>query len=58
MIADPPFELGAVNATDAWPSPGVAVPIVGAGGGPTGVADAIPDAALVPIAFVAFTEQS
>jgi hypothetical protein len=30
VIADPPFEAGAVNAIVAWPLPGVAVPIVGA----------------------------
>jgi hypothetical protein len=31
-MADPPFELGAVNVTEACVLPGVAVPIVGAPG--------------------------
>lgn len=57
VIADPPVLVGAVNAIDAVPSPGVAAPMVGAPGGPTGVAGAVADAALVPSAFVAVTEQ-
>jgi len=32
VIAEPPLEAGMVNATVAWPLPGVAVPIVGAPG--------------------------
>ena len=57
MIAAPPLEAGGVNDTIAWPLPGVAVPIVGAPGGPTGVPVLVPDAAPVPAALVAVTEQ-
>jgi hypothetical protein len=32
VIADPPFDAGAVKAMLAWPLPGVAAPIVGAPG--------------------------
>jgi hypothetical protein len=32
VIADPPFEAGAVKLMVAWPLPGVALPIVGAPG--------------------------
>ena len=41
----------------ALPLPGVTVPMVGADGGPDGVAFTVCDAALVPRAFVAVTEQ-
>lgn len=57
MIAEPPFEAGAVNATVALAFPAVAVPIVGAPGTVRGVTDTDPDAELVPIAFVAVTLQ-
>ena len=36
MIAAPPSEAGALNATDALPLPGVAVAPVGAPGGENG----------------------
>ena len=56
MIAEPPFDAGAVNATVAWAFPAVAVPMTGAPGGPTGVAlfDAA-DAGPVPAALLAVT---
>ena len=61
MIAEPPVDVGAVNAIDAVPLPGVAVPIVGAPGIEAcelvGVTETVPDAAPVPTLFVAFTEQ-
>ena len=57
MIAAPPFDVGAVNATLALPSAGVAVLIVGAPGGPVGVTVTPDDASLVPALFVAVTEQ-
>ena len=59
VIGLPPLLAGAVNVTLALPLPAVAVPIVGA---PGTVAAAlgvtlfeVPDAAPVPIAFIAFT---
>ena len=56
MIAAPPFDVGAVNATDALPSPAVAVTAVGADGVVAGVTALLGvDAALVPIALVAVT---
>jgi hypothetical protein len=57
VIAEPPFEVGAVKATDADPLPGVAVPMVGAAGAPTGVTETVDEAALDPTALVALTEQ-
>ena len=57
VIADPPSLAGAVNATLAVPLPGDTVPIVGAPGTVRGVTDTVPDAAPVPAAFVAVTEQ-
>ena len=55
MVA-PPFEDGAVNVTEAWAFPGVAVPMVGASGVVEGVtaADAA-EAGPVPLGFVAVT---
>jgi hypothetical protein len=56
VIADPPFELGALNVIVAWPLPAVAVPILGASGTVAGVTLLLADdAVLVPIAFVAVT---
>ena len=57
MIAEPPFEAGGVKLTVSCPLPAVAVPIVGAPGGPIGVPFAVPEAALVPAELVALTEQ-
>ena len=37
MIVEPPFEVGAVQVTVAWPLPAVAVTLVGAPGGAAGV---------------------
>ena len=59
MIADPPFDTGAVQETPACVSPAVAVTLVGAPGavaGATGVTafDAA-DGTDVPTAFVAVT---
>lgn len=56
MIAEPPFDDGALNVMVAWPLPAVAVPIVGASGVVAGVTelDAL-DAVLVPSAFDAVT---
>jgi len=56
VIAAPPFELGAVNATLADALPPVAVPIIGAPGTVDGVTlfDAL-EAAPVPFLFVAVT---
>jgi hypothetical protein len=56
VIADPPLLAGAVNATEAWAFPFVAVPIVGAPGTVEGVTEF--EAALgklLPVAFVAIT---
>jgi hypothetical protein len=56
VIADPPFDAGGVNATDACPLPPVAVPTVGAPGTVAAVTEfEAADAALVPAAFVAVT---
>lgn len=56
MIADPPFELGALKVTVAWPLPRVAVPMVGASGTVAGVTEfVVADGVLVPTAFVAVT---
>ena len=56
MIAEPPFDAGAVNATLALALPPLATPIVGAPGTVAGVTlfDAA-DAAPVPAVFVAVT---
>jgi hypothetical protein len=56
VIADPPFDAGAVNVTEACPFPPVAVPTVGVPGTVAGVmefdaADDVP----VPTALVAVT---
>ena len=59
MIAEPPFDAGAVKVTVAWPLPAVAVTPVGAPGtvapwsGVTGFDGA--EAAPVPTPFVAVT---
>jgi hypothetical protein len=56
VIAEPPFDAGAVNATDACAFPGVAVPIVGTPGTVAGVTEFdAAEAVLVPAVFVAFT---
>ena len=57
VIAEPPFDAGAVNATVAWPLPAVTVPIVGAPGTFAGVTFALPEAAELPRALVAITLQ-
>ena len=59
-MADPPLEAGGVKDTVACPLPGVAVPIVGAPGGPTagaGVTLTLPEDAPVPVALLALAEQ-
>ena len=56
MMADPPFEAGAVKVTVAWEFPAVAVPITGAPGtvnGETELEGLL--ATLAPIALVAVT---
>lgn len=58
MIAEPPFDAGAVKAMLAWPLPAVAAPIVGASGAVAGVTLALADAAELPRAFVAITLQA
>jgi hypothetical protein len=62
MIAEPPFEPGALKVTVAWAFPGVAVTAVGAPGmvAPLGGADGVAafdgaEAGPVPTAFVAVT---
>ena len=56
VIAEPPFEAGAVKATLTCPLPAVAVPTVGAPGTVTGVAEFEADEAeLVPVPLVAVT---
>lgn len=56
MIAEPPFDEGALNVIVAWPFPDVAVPIVGASGTVAGTIELdVPDDVLVPKAFVAVT---
>src|SRR6187551_3785283 len=57
VIGEPPVSAGAVNVTVTWPSPGVAVPIVGASGTVTGVPLAEVLAAPVPIALMALTRK-
>ena len=59
VIADPPLLAGAVNVTEAWAFPFVAVPIVGIPG-TVRVAEGVTEfeaelATLVPIVFVAVT---
>ena len=56
MIAEPPFDAGAVNVTDACALPAVAAPMVGASGTVRGVVlfDAA-EADPVPAEFVAVT---
>ena len=58
MMAEPPLDTGAVNATLIWALPAVAVPMVGAPGTVIGVAlvDG-DDAALLPAALLALTVQ-
>jgi hypothetical protein len=58
VIAEPPFEAGAVNATEACALPEVAVPTVGAPGTVAGVMELdAAEAELVPTALVAVTEK-
>ena len=54
MIAEPPFDAGGVNVTEASPFPAVAAPIVGVPGTVAAVTELEgEDAALVPAALVA-----
>ena len=54
VIAEPPLLTGAVNVTEAWAFPAVAVPIAGGPGTVEGVTEFEAElATLVPIAFVA-----
>src|ERR1035437_7765752 len=56
VIADPPLLAGAVNVTETWASPSVAVPIVGAPGTVEGVTEFEAELGkLLPLAFVATT---
>ncbi len=56
MIAEPPFETGALKVMVACPLPAVAVPIVGAPGTVEGTIELlVAEAVLVPLAFVAVT---
>ena len=56
VMAVPPLDAGAVNVTVACVLPAVAVPMVGAPGGPSGVAlFEAADAGPVPMALVAVT---
>ena len=56
VITDPPLLAGAVNVTEAWALPFVAVPIVGAPGTVEGVTVFEAELAeLLPLAFVANT---
>lgn len=55
VIAEPPFDAGAVNEIVACAFPGLPVPIVGAPGTVRGVTVTLPDAAPVPCALVALT---
>ena len=56
VIADPPFEAGAVKVIVACPLPAVATPMVGAPGTVTGTTTLLViEAELVPAAFVAVT---
>lgn len=56
MVA-PPLLVGAVKLMVAWALPAVAVTLVGAPGRVLGVTLDVPEAALVPTALVAVTEQ-
>ena len=55
MMAEPPFDAGAENATDPRPSPGIVSLIVGAPGTVAGTTFTVADAAPVPTAFDAVT---
>ena len=56
MIADPPFELGALNETVAWPFPDVALTPVGTPGVVAGTTELlVADAVLVAYALLAVT---
>ena len=57
MIADPPFDAGAVKAIEAVVFPAVTRPIVGASGTVAGVPVVFDDALLDPTAFFATIEQ-
>lgn len=57
VMADPPFEAGAVKAIDALALPAVPVPMVGAPGTPSGVALTLAEALPAPEELVAVTEQ-
>jgi hypothetical protein len=56
VIADPPFDAGAVQDTASWALPGVRLTPVGAPGIVDGVPVAPADAGPVPMALVAVTE--
>ena len=56
MIAEPPFDAGAVKLMVAFALPPVAVPMVGAPGTVAGITLAVAaEATLVPMALVALT---
>ncbi len=56
VIADPPFETGALKVTVTCPLPWVAVPMIGASGTVAGTTELeVADPALSPSAFVAVT---
>jgi len=58
VIAEPPFDAGAVQLTLAWVFPALAVTLVGEPGGPAGVTEVESlDAELSSMIFVAFTEK-
>ena len=53
MIADPPLDDGAVNATESWVFPEIILVIAGASGVVEGVAAVLPVAVPSPIVFTA-----
>ena len=57
MMAEPPFDAGAENDTDPRPSPGLVALMVGGPGTVAGTTFTVADAAPVPAAFDAVTEQ-
>jgi phage shock protein PspC (stress-responsive transcriptional regulator) len=58
VILEPPFDTGGVNEMVACPLPATALTLVGVPGTVAGVTELLEtDAVLVPIAFVAVTEN-
>ncbi len=56
VIAEPPFETGALKVTVTCPLPWVAVPMIGASGTVAGTTELlVPEEILVPYTFVAVT---